>query len=176
MGAGAEAKKSSQIVAKLLRQTLTAGFEKEVSMDLINSTVKVSTEEIYATMDVAIFDLYNGVVEFIKNGACKTYIKNKQILETVDSNSLPLGILNEVDFTVYDRDMKDGDIFIMCSDGIVESNQEQQDDKWLVKVIKEINTNNVKKMADIIMNEAIDNGYGILKDDMTVIVAKVNKI
>lgn len=176
MGAGAEAKKSSQIVAKLLRQTLTAGFDKEDSMELINSTVKVSTEEIYATMDVAIFDLYNGVVEFIKNGACKTYIKNKQILETVDSNSLPLGILNDVDFTVYDRDMKDGDIFIMCSDGIVESYQEQQDDKWLVKLIKEINTNNVKKMADIIMNEAVDNGYGILKDDMTVIVAKVNKI
>ena len=38
------------------------------------------------------------------------------------------------------------------------------------------NTNNVKKMADIIINEAIDNGYGVLKDDMTVIVAKVNKI
>ena len=42
--------------------------------------------------------------------------------------------------------------------------------------LKEINTNNVKKMADIIINEAIDNGYGVLKDDMTVIVAKVNKI
>ncbi len=40
MGAGAEAKKSSQIVAKMLRQTLTAGFEKEDSMELINSTVK----------------------------------------------------------------------------------------------------------------------------------------
>lgn len=176
MGAGAEAKKSSQIVAKMLRQTLTAGFEKEDSMELINSTVKVSTEEIYATMDVAIFDLYNGVAEFIKNGACKTYIKNKQALETIDSNSLPLGILNDVDFTVYDRDMKDGDIYIMCSDGIVESNPEQQDDSWLIKMIKEINTNNVKKMADIIINEAIDNGYGVLKDDMTVIVAKVNKI
>ena len=64
----------------------------------------------------------------------------------------------------------------MCSDGIVESNPEQQDDSWLIKMIKEINTNNVKKMADIIINEAIDNGYGVLKDDMTVIVAKVNKI
>ena len=46
----------------------------------------------------------------------------------------------------------------------------------VLKLIKEINTNNVKKMADIILNEAIDNGYGILKDDMSVIVAKVVKI
>ncbi len=176
MGSGAQARKSSQIVAKMLRQTLSAGFDKEDSIELINSTVKVSTEEIYATMDVAIFDLYKGIVEFIKNGSCKTYIKNKQIIETVDSNSLPLGILNDVDFTVYDKDIRDGDIFIMCSDGIVDSNIEQQNDKWLIKLIKEINTNNVKKMADIILNEAIDNGYGILKDDMTVIVAKVNKV
>ena len=64
----------------------------------------------------------------------------------------------------------------MCSDGVIDSNQEQQDDKWFIKLIKAINTNNVRKMADIILNEAIDNGYGVLKDDMTVIVAKDMKI
>ena len=176
MGSGVEAKKSSQIVTRLLKQTLSAGFDKEDSMELINSTIKLSTEEIYATMDVAIFDLYKGVVEFIKNGCCRTYIKNKQNIETVEAKSLPVGILNDVDFSVFDKDMRDGDIFIMCSDGILDSNPDQDDDKWLLKLIKEINTNNVKKMADIILNEAIDNGYGILKDDMSVIVAKVVKI
>ena len=102
--------------------------------------------------------------------------KNKQNIETVEAKSLPVGILNDVDFSVFDKDMRDGDIFIMCSDGILDSNPDQDDDKWLLKLIKEINTNNVKKMADIILNEAIDNGYGILKDDMSVIVAKVVKI
>ena len=126
-------------------------------------------------MDVAIFDLYKGIVEFIKNGSCKTYIKNKQTIEIVESNSLPLGILNDVDFSVYDRDMHDGDILVMCSDGITDSVPEQTDDKWLVRLIKDINTNNVKKMADIILREAVDNGYGVAKDDMTVIVAKVSK-
>ncbi len=176
MGAGAEAKKSSQIVTKMLTQTLSAGFDKEDSIELINSTVKLSTEEIFATMDVAIFDLYKGIVEFIKNGSCRTYIKNKQNIDIVEPNSLPLGILNDVDFTAYDKDLHDGDIFIMCSDGIIDSNQVQAGDKWFLKLIKEINTNNVKKMADIILNEAIDNGYGILKDDMSVIVAKVTKL
>ena len=176
MGAGAKAKKSSQIVTKMLTQTLSAGFDKEDSIELINSTVKLSTEEIFATMDVAIFDLYKGIVEFIKNGSCRTYIKNKQNIDIVEPNSLPLGILNDVDFTAYDKDLHDGDIFIMCSDGIIDSNQVQVGDKWFLKLIKEINTNNVKKMADIILNEAIDNGYGILKDDMSVIVAKVVKL
>lgn len=176
MGSGKEARKGSQIVTKMLKQTLSAGFEKEDSLELINSTVKLSTEEIYATMDVAVLDLYTGIIEFIKNGACKTYIKNRQNINTVESNSLPLGILNEVDFTAYDKDMQDGDIFIMCSDGIIESDREQEDDKWFIKLLKEMNTNNVKKMANIILNEAIDNGYGVLRDDMTVIVMKVIKI
>lgn len=175
MGSGMEARKSSQIVTKMLKQTLSAGFEKEDSLELINSTIKLSSEEIYSTMDVAVLDLYTGVIEFIKNGSCNTYIKNKQSIDIVESNSLPLGILNDVDFTAYDKDMRDGDIFIMCSDGVIDSNKEQADDKWFIKMLKEINTNNANKIADIILNEAIDNGYGVLKDDMTVIVMKVSK-
>ncbi len=176
MGTGTEARKSSQIVVKMMKQALLAGFDKEDSMELINSTIKVSSEEIFATMDVAIFDLYKGIVEFIKNGSCKTYIKNKSKLEFVNSNSLPLGILNDVDFSVFDRKLEDGDIFIICSDGIVDSSVEQSEDKWLIKLIKEVNTNNVKKLADMILQEAVDNSYGIAKDDMTVIVGKVTKI
>ena len=102
-------------------------------------------------------------------------MKSKQDIDIVEANSLPLGILNDVDFTAYDKDMRDGDIFIMCSDGVIDSNKEQADDKWFIKMLKEINTNNANKIADIILNEAIDNGYGVLKDDMTVIVIKVSK-
>ena len=34
-------------------------------------------------------------------------------------------------------------------------------------------TDNVQKISDIIINEAIDNNYGNAKDDMTIIVARV---
>ncbi len=175
MGSGTDARKSSQIVVKMLKKLFAVGFEKEDSLELINSTVKLSNEEIYSTMDATVLDLYSGCAEFIKNGAVKTYIKNKNNIQEVVSNSLPLGILNHVDFTVYDKDLNDGDIIVMCSDGIIESNQQEEDDKWFVKLLKNISTNNVQKMADIILNEAIDNNYGIAKDDMTVIVTKVNK-
>ena len=175
MGSGMEARKSSQIVIKMMKKLLTAGFDKDDSVELINSTIKLTTEEVYATIDTAIFDLYNGNVEFIKNGACKTYIKNKQNIDFVESNTLPLGILNNVEISVFDRDINDGDIFIICSDGIIDSKEEEQGDKWFIKLIKNISTNNVQKMADIILKEAIDNNYGICKDDMSVIIVKVNK-
>lgn len=174
MGSGSEARKSSQIVIKMMKKLLSAGFDKEDSLDLINSTIKLTTEEVYATIDASIFDLYNGNVEFIKNGACKTYIKNKQNIDIVNSNALPLGILNNVEFSVFDKDINDGDIFVMCSDGVIESNEEGQEDKWFTKILKNINTNNVQKMADILLNEAVDNNYGICKDDMSIIVVKIS--
>ena len=91
------------------------------------------------------------------------------------SNSLPLGILNNVEVSVFDKDISDGDIFIMCTDGVIDSKEEEQGDKWFIKLLKNISTNNVQKMADILLNEAVDNNYGICKDDMSVIVVKVSK-
>lgn len=175
MGSGMKARKSSQIVIKMMKKLLTAGFDKNDSIELINGAIKLNEEEVYATIDTSIFDLYNGNVEFIKNGACKTYIKNKQNIEFVESNTLPLGILNNVEVSVFDKDITDGDIFVMCTDGVIDSKEEEQGDKWFIKLLKNISTNNVQKMADILLKEAIDNNYGICKDDMSIIVVKISK-
>lgn len=43
------------------------------------------------------------------------------------------------------------------------------------KFLKNVTTNNVQKIADLILAESIDNNYGIAQDDMTVIVSKVVK-
>ena len=39
-------------------------------------------------------------------------------------------------------------------------------------MFEDIETNNTKKIADLVLNEAIDNGYGTAKDDMSVVVCK----
>ena len=75
MGSGPEARKSSQIAIKMLERLLMSGFDKDTSIDLINTTIMNVNEEIFATLDIAIIDLYNGKIEFIKNGACPTYVK-----------------------------------------------------------------------------------------------------
>ena len=63
----------------------------------------------------------------------------------------------------------------MCSDGILESSEEYTNKElWLKFLLEEIETEDVQKIADIILQEAIDNNYGKPKDDMTVIVARVN--
>ena len=178
MGSGEKAKKSSSTVIQMLRRLLTTGFDKDISIGLINSSINLnSNEETYATIDISIIDLCTGNIEFIKNGACPTFIKSGKNVEVVQAISFPAGVLDKIDLVVYDKDLQENDLIIMCSDGIIESNTEYMNkNEWLKSLLENLTTNNVQKIADIILHEAIDNGYGIAKDDMTVIVAKLKKI
>ena len=151
-----------------------SGFDKDTSIDLINTTIMNTNEEIFATLDIAIIDLYNGKVEFIKNGACPTYVKNKRKVQIVKSLSLPAGILENINLTTYDKDIQDGDILVICSDGVLDSNIEYKNKElWIKYMLEDIETNNCQKIADIMLNESIDNNYGMAKDDMSIIVCKL---
>ena len=177
MGSGEQANKSSRTVISMLKKMLTNGFDKEVSIGLINSAINInSNEETYATIDLSIVDLNNGNIEFVKNGACPTFIKSKNKVEVVKAVSFPAGVLDKIDLVVYDKDIKAEDIIVMCSDGILESNTEYENKElWLKNLLENIESQEPEKMANIIMQEAIDNGLGIAKDDMTIIVAKLEQ-
>ena len=176
MGSGPEARKSSQIAIKMLERLLMSGFDKNTSIDLINTTIMNANEEIFATLDIVIIDLYNGKIEFIKNGACPTYIKNKKKVQIVKSLSLPAGILKDINLTTYDKDIENQDIIVLCTDGIIDSNVEYKNKElWVKYILEDIETDNCQKISDLIINEAVDNNYGIAKDDMSIIVCKLTK-
>ena len=177
MGSGKTAKKASKTAITMLEKLLLSGFNKDSSLRIINSSLNtISEEDMYATLDMAVLDLYAENLEFIKNGACPTYVKSNRNVQVLKSLSLPTGILNDIDLVVYDKDLQEGDILVMCSDGILESSEEYTNKElWLKFLLEEIETDDVQKIADIILQEAIDNNYGKPKDDMTVIVLKINK-
>lgn len=170
MGSGQIAKNSSKRVINMLENLLSSGFEKETSIELINTAMTTSVmNDMYATIDCVILDMYNGNVEFIKNGACPTYIKTKTGVQEIKDASVPVGMSNSIKSVTYDKDLESGDIVVICSDGIHDSGEEN----WIKNILEKMQTDNVQKISDIIINEAIDNNYGNAKDDMTIIVARV---
>ncbi len=177
MGSGPEARKSSQIAIKMLERMLYAGFNKEDSLKSINGTIYANAkEDMYATLDIQIWDLFKGNMEFIKNGACPTFIKRKGEVSILKTNTLPAGVMPEADLEVYDKDLEDGDIIVICSDGIIESNHEYLNKEvWIKYLLEDMSLTDPQKIADIILQEAIDNDYGTPKDDMTVVVTRIKK-
>lgn len=175
MGSGLNARETSSTVLKFLKSFLVAGFEKEKTLELINSSLNLDVnEEMYASLDLAIFDLYEGNLYSIKNGANSTYIKNKKNIKILNSTEMPLGIVNKITSKEECTKLNDNDIIVFSSDGVMETKEIIKND-WLEEFLKNASTNNVQKLADLILAEAIENNYGVVEDDMTVIVVKVLK-
>lgn len=175
MGSGAKAREASKITLRLIKQMLSCGFDKEESLKMINSRMNlIANKETYSTLDVTILDLFAGTAEIIKNGACSTYIKNGKDISRIELNNLPVGIIDNLDLQTNTISVNNGDIYVMCTDGVLETKDDTKEG-WIEEFLKNVSTNNVQKLADLILAEAIDNNFGIAQDDMTVIVSRIVK-
>lgn len=175
MGVGKKANKESAIAINLLESFLEAKFDEELTLKTINSILmQKSNEEIFTTFDISLLDLYTGKLQIIKTGAPATFIKKKDGVKIVNSQSLPVGILKDVDFNIYEEYLEDGDIIIMMSDGILEANKETDNiESWMKDSINSIDSLNPKTIADEILNIAEGVSGESIEDDMTVLVTKV---
>ena len=173
MGSGEKANQSSKQALEMLESLLLTGFDKNTSMELINTSLINNGEENFATLDIAIVDLYAGTIEMIKNGACPTYFKNKKKVQVIKSKSLPAGMIENIQLEVFEKDIQSHEIMLMCTDGILDSNVEYKNKElWIKYMLEDMETDNTKKMADLVLNEAIDNNFGVPKDDMSVFICK----
>ncbi len=176
MGSGEEAARNSQKVVLNLEKLLNSGFEEERAVKLINSYLLVSKQEDnFATIDAMIFDQQTGKTNFIKIGSCPTFIGTKdEGTVTIESNNLPVGIVGEINIETKQRILKKGNIVVMVTDGIIDAQTEKKEDA-IKEVIAAVKNTSAQRLADIILQESVDINFGITKDDMTVIVARVNE-
>lgn len=171
MGTGEAAFKESESVVNLLEQFIEAGFSKESAIKLINSVMLIRSEEqIYSTIDMSVINLHTGMCDFIKLGASTTFIKREEEVETIQSNDLPVGMINQVDYEVKSRNIEDGDFIIMVTDGVIDSIPSDNKEELLEDFIKSIKINNSKEIANSILNFSLESNNWIPKDDMTVLV------
>lgn len=174
MGSGEKASNKSEKVIKMLGNLLTTGMDKESAIELVNSAIMNEDSEVFSTIDATIVDLRAGSTEFIKVGACPTYIKNCKKVDVIRSANLPAGVIDNIEIDLYDRNLEVGDIIVMVSDGVSEAQVDTlKKELWISDLLKNIRAVRPQRIADIILQEAIDANYGIAQDDMTVIVALV---
>ena len=86
---------------------------------------------------------------------------------------MPLGIIGKIELQEESLDISDGDIIVMCTDGVLDSKEDNPE--WIEDFLKNISTNNVQKISDLLLAEAVDNSYGVVRDDMSIIVSKIVK-
>ena len=175
MGSGNRARRESTATVELLEDFLESGFEKELAVKMINSVLVLkSNEESFSTLDICAVDLYTGDGEFIKIGACSTFLLRNQVASIIPSSSLPIGMLKQVDLEITRRKLAHDDIILMVTDGVTEAAEGITDkDGWLAKTLERCRARNPQDVADYILKAAENQSGGLPKDDMTVLAARV---
>lgn len=172
MGSGKRAKGESATAIELLEELLEGGFEKDIAVKLINTALLLRSDtELFSTLDICLLNLFTGIAEFVKIGASYTFLCRDAAVEAIGSWTLPVGILDTVEMDTQKRQLNHGDIIVMMTDGVVDSAKNAE--AWVINLLKNINLRNPQDIAEHILNEAKENyGYKI-KDDMTILVARV---
>lgn len=173
MGTGEKASGESRAVIELLDSFFRAGFDKKNAVKLINLFLLMkSDDQMFATVDICIIDLFTGKVEFLKTGAESSYIKQNNGVLSVASSSLPAGIVANNEPEIFTYNLSEGDTVIMATDGI---QTKTGGDGWLRKFIEEFNTDcGAASFAESLLKKAEEVNNGI-RDDMTVISVKLHK-
>lgn len=170
MGVGEKASSESEAAVKLLENLLNSGFTKEIALKTINSVLLLrSSTESFATLDMLMIDLYSAEVDFIKIGAAPSYVKRGKKIGVINSNSLPMGILNDLDVVSEKLPLCPRDMVVMISDGVLELGRKSGSENWVRDFLAQVDESDPQVLAEMLINRALSMSRGHPRDDMTVI-------
>jgi len=129
--------------------------------------------ESFSTVDLLLVDLKEGAGEFIKIGACSSYIKRGKTVKEVKGSSLPIGIVSSIEPSISNEKFDHNDFIIMITDGFTEMRGGKVKDSWLKETIKGIKHIHPQVIADYLLEQAYQLSGGKVRDDFTVVVCRV---
>ncbi len=171
MGTGKVAKDTSSFVGTYLSEILSGAYPTDTVLHLLSHIIRGRGAECSATVDLFGFDLLDGEATFLKSGAAPSYIKRRDSIFRIRSETAPIGLMKKVDAERIKAAVEDGDYIIMLSDGV---SQSTDDAAWLLELLSKPAKGSVGEYADYILSSAVKNSR--FKDDMTVLVAKIKRI
>ena len=170
MGSGEEAENASSIAISLVEAFYKAGLKPNSVLAIANKILAFGSDDSFTAMDIGVVDLFTPKADFIKIGSPYSFVITRNTVKIIEGNSLPLGILDEINPTVCSLDLAHGDIIVFLSDGITDAFQSSSD---LIEYLAEERALNPKALADNILEKALFLSGGIAKDDMTVFCVRI---
>ncbi|MBQ2734422.1 MAG: SpoIIE family protein phosphatase [Clostridia bacterium] len=173
MGSGKEAALTSGICSVFLEKMLRAGNRAGTSLKMLNNMISSrgadSTRECSSTVDLLELDLMTGEGTFIKSGAAPSFVVRGNTVQRLQAGTVPIGIICTLDAQTTAFELREGDVVVMISDGIVESDP---DCKWLTGYLGGIAEKSEEEIVTDICNHATaEKGH----DDCSAVALKIGK-
>ncbi|GAA3411731.1 stage II sporulation protein E [Paenibacillus hodogayensis] len=177
MGNGERARAESSAALSILQQLLQSGMDERLAIKSVNSVLMLrSSDEMFATVDVALIDQYSAKTTFMKIGSTPSYIKRGTEVIQISANNLPIGILQDIEVDLIAMQLQPGDTLIMMTDGIFDApGPAVNKEMWMKRMIQEIDETDPQLFADCLLDTIVRYQQGEIMDDMTVVVARIQK-
>lgn len=169
MGSGEYAKKVSATAISLIEAFYRAEMPEGTVLKTINKLLSFNRDERFTCIDIAAVNLNTGFADFVKIGSPAGIIVREGEIKVLESQSLPLGILDNLKPTVCTEQLKDGDIVVFMSDGITSSFPSATE---LYEFLQELKPLNPQNLADKILAGARAR-VSAVNDDMTVLCTRI---
>ena len=142
---------------------------------LTGNAVKQGYNECFTTLDLMTLDLITGKAQLLKSGAACSYLLRNGEPKHLSAPSLPLGIAYETIPESIEFVMQSGDVLIMISDGMADT---EEDEYKLAERIGLLTETEPQKIAERLLAAAIADAERSRKnkrcDDMTVSVIRLS--
>lgn len=170
MGHGERANRISSAALSLVESFYKSGFSGQTILTSVNRLLLPSgNEDNFASLDACVLDTSLGVVDFIKIGASVSVIKSQNTAKIVEGEGLPLGIMQKVRPSTRRVILKNQDIVVLASDGVVDSFDSPEE---YLNFVNNDRVINVQMLADNLLEEA-QARKNEHPDDKTVIAIKL---
>lgn len=177
MGNGERAKRESMSALSILEQLLQSGMDERLAVKSVNSILLLrSADEMFTTIDLALIDLYTARATFLKSGSTPSFIKRGRDVFAVAAGNLPAGILQDIEIDAVTVPLKPGDILVLMTDGIYDApGPTVNKELWMRRILSEIEAEDPQDIADCLLESVIRRHGGDIRDDMTVVVVRIER-
>lgn len=175
MGSGAAARQESQTVVELLENLLALEFDLAEAVRMVNGLLMLNGEERFATVDLFILDLEQKQLEFVKIGAMPSLLVQSGQCRVLESHSLPVGIVDEINIETVSLQLEPGTVLVMATDGIWQGAPQEQEEGWLPAFVQGIWQLEAAAVAQKIIEHGLILHGGEPQDDLTVLVIKLQQ-
>ncbi len=170
MGTGGRAAVEGAMACKVMENLIKSGMNFFTAAKITNSALLVKSEdEVLATLDVLSVDLFSGEMNLLKAGAPLTFLKKNDEVIRCAPNSLPIGILKEINVAECSEILSAYDKILMVSDGAISDG-----DGWLEDMLKNWRNEDSQSFATSVIKRISNEKSSDFDDDITVIAIKLS--
>ena len=172
MGSGFDARQESHAALSLLVESLRAGYTRAQAIDVVNALMLMCTgREMYATMDMCVIDLHSGEAAFEKLGACASYVVRDGEVRALGADTLPMGVLPDVESHSLRMTLRPGDVVLLLTDGVADGFPGGEE--GLCAAIEKLYWLHPQAVGEKLIAQAL--AMGDARDDMAVLCARVGR-